>query len=45
MHRITKFDLGGQYNKYVDPRVIEIMEEKKELYNTYADREVECCEK
>jgi hypothetical protein len=44
MHRITKFDLGCQYNKYVDPRVIDIMEEKKELYNTYADREVECCE-
>ena len=44
MHRITKFDLRGQYNKYVDPRVIDIMEEKKELYNAYADREVECCE-
>lgn len=36
MHRITKFDLAGQYNKYVDPRVIEIMEEKKEQYNAMA---------
>jgi hypothetical protein len=36
MHRITKFDLAGQYNKYVDPRVIAIMEEKKEQYNTMA---------
>lgn len=33
MHRITKFDLSNQYNKYVDPRVIEIMKEKVELYN------------
>lgn len=33
MHRITKFDLEGQYNAYVDPRVIEIMKEKKEQYN------------
>ena len=36
MHRITKFDLAGQYNKYVDPRAIAIMEEKKEQYNTFA---------
>lgn len=28
MHRITKFDLRSQYNEYVDPRIIEIMEEK-----------------
>ena len=33
MHRITKFDLSGQYNEYVDPRVIAIMEQKKGLYN------------
>lgn len=33
MHRITKFDLEKQYNKYVDPRVITIMEEKVEQYN------------
>ena len=36
MHRITKFDLAGQYNKYVDPRVIDIMEDKKEQYNAMA---------
>lgn len=33
MHRITKFDLRGQYNEYVDPRVIDIMEEKVAAYN------------
>lgn len=33
MHRITKFDLSKQYNEYVDPRVIAIMQEKVELYN------------
>lgn len=33
MHRITKFDLRKQYNGYVDPRVIAIMEEKVEQYN------------
>ena len=33
MHRITKFDLRGQYNEYVDPRVIDIMEEKVKTYN------------
>ena len=33
MHRITKFNLSDQYNEYVDPRVIAIMEEKKGLYN------------
>lgn len=33
MHRITKFDLTEQYNKYVDSRVIEIMREKVDLYN------------
>ena len=37
MHRITKFDLNGQYNKYVDPRVIAIMQEKKDQYNAYAE--------
>lgn len=36
MHRITKFELAGQYNKYVDHRAIAIMEEKKEQYNAYA---------
>ena len=33
MHRITKFELRNQYNKYVDPRVIDIMEEKVAAYN------------
>ena len=33
MHRITKFDLDGQYIEYVDPRIIEIMKEKVEQYN------------
>lgn len=34
MHRITKFDLSNQYNEYVDERVIEIMRELVEEYNT-----------
>ena len=33
MHRITKFNLREQYNEYVDPRIIDIMEEKVEEYN------------
>ena len=33
MHRITKFDIRDQYNKYVDPRIIDIMEEKVNTYN------------
>ena len=33
MHRITKFDLREQYNEYVDPRIIDIMEEKVREYN------------
>jgi hypothetical protein len=36
MHRITKFDLDKQYCEYVDPRVIVIMQEKKDQYNAYA---------
>lgn len=36
MHRITKFDLRNQYNEYVDPRVIEIMEKKVAEYNALA---------
>ena len=38
MHRITKFDLRNQYNEYVDPRVIEIMEEKVYQYNELCAR-------
>jgi thymidylate synthase ThyX len=37
MHRITKFDLSKQYCKYVDPRVINIMQEKVEEYNKLID--------
>lgn len=33
MHRITKFKIREQYNQYVDPRVIDIMEEKVAIYN------------
>lgn len=33
MHRITKFNLREQYNEYVDPRIIDIMEEKVQEYN------------
>ena len=37
MHRITKFDLNNQYNKYVDFRIIEIMKEKIAEYNAWAE--------
>lgn len=41
MHRITKFDLREQYNEYVDPRIIDIMEEKVEEYNKLVkDRDI-----
>lgn len=33
MHRITKFNLDGQYCEYVDLRVIEIMKDKIAAYN------------
>lgn len=33
MHRIAKFKIREQYNQYVDPRVIDIMEEKVAAYN------------
>ena len=33
MHRITMFNLEGQYCEYVDPRVVEIMKEKVNEYN------------
>ena len=33
MHRITKFDLEKQYNKYVDKRIIKIMKNKVDEYN------------
>lgn len=37
MHRITKFDIGSQYNKYVDPAIIEIMINKVTEYNAWAE--------
>jgi len=37
MHRITKFDLDKAYNKYVDKRIIEIMKEKIQVYNSYIE--------
>lgn len=33
MHRISRFDLNNQYNKYVDVRIINIMNELKDKYN------------
>ena len=39
MHRITKFDLDKSYCEYVDPRMIEIMKEKVEEYNSAPDTE------
>ena len=37
MHRITKFNLDECYNKYVDPRIVEIMKEKVAEYNSLVD--------
>ena len=37
MHRITKFNLDNQYNKYVDSRIIEIMKSKVNEYNKITD--------
>jgi hypothetical protein len=39
MHRISKFNLSIQYNEYVDPRIIEVMEELKDAYNKTNDKE------
>lgn len=39
MHRIAKFDLDKQYIEYVDPRMIEIMNELKDKYNRTQDPE------
>ena len=33
MHRIAKFNLNESYIEYVDPRIIDIMKEKVEIYN------------
>jgi hypothetical protein len=37
MHKITKFSVRDHYNEYVDPRVIEVMEEKIAQYNQLVD--------
>ena len=39
MQRIAKFDLSQQYCKYVDPRMIEIMNGLKDRYNETQDPE------
>lgn len=39
MHRISKFNLNKQYIDYVDPRVIDIMNELKDKYNETSDPE------
>lgn len=39
MQRIARFDLDKQYNEYVDPRIIEIMNELKDRYNETLDPE------
>ncbi len=39
MHRISKFELDNQYIKYVDQRIISIMNELKEKYNQTQDAE------
>lgn len=37
MHRVTRFDLRKAYCRYVDPRIIAIMEEKVLAYNAHPD--------
>lgn len=34
MHKITSFDLDRSYIEYVDPRIVDIMKEKVEEYNS-----------
>ena len=41
MHRITKFNLEDQYNPYVDPRVIDIMKEKVNVYNELVEKKAD----
>lgn len=38
IHRIAKFDLYKQYNKYVDPRIVDIMVQKVAYYNNLVAR-------
>lgn len=39
MHRISSFDLRGQYNEYVDEQIICRMEELQARYNATKDKE------
>lgn len=41
MHRITKFDFDETYISYVNERIIEIMKEKVEEYNSTPEEDVE----
>lgn len=41
IHRITKFNLDNAYNEYVDKRIIKIMKEKIEQYNSTSENEVD----
>ena len=34
MHRIAQFDLNVQYDEHTDPRIIEIIKELRDVYNT-----------
>lgn len=36
MHKIAKFDLAKQCNAYVDPRIVRIVQEKVDRYNSMA---------
>ena len=46
MHRITKFDLDRAYIDYVDPRIINIIKDKVELYNAmFVDEDDESAKK
>lgn len=38
MHRITRFDLDSAYIQYVDQRIIDIMKEKVQDYNSYCEQ-------
>ena len=37
MHKITKFDIKQQCNRYVDPRIIDIVQDKIKEYNRLVD--------
>lgn len=41
MHRITKFNLHKQCNEYVDNRIIDIVQEMIDVYNSLEDKRTE----